>query len=88
MTHAPHFQTDMIEYSNVLYEYVQWNILLFDIYFSNNCSWVKVLSPFSYAPKKMLPPIDIHITLGPIPANNFFAPSSLTIRFIVSTMPV
>jgi hypothetical protein len=32
--------------------------------------------------------MDIHITLGPRPANNFLGPSSATILFIVSTIPV
>lgn len=55
---------------------------------SNNCNCVNVLTAFSYTPKKILPPMDIHITRGPIPASNFLAPSSAIIRLIVCTMPV
>lgn len=43
----------------------------------------KVCFALSYTPRKIAPPMLIHVTRGTIPRKSVFIPSSLAIRFIV-----
>lgn len=49
---------------------------------------VRILRQSSYTPKKMKPPIPIHMTRGPNPDMSVADPSSAQMRRKVSAMPV
>lgn len=49
---------------------------------------VRIRRQSSYTPKKMNPPMPIHITRGPTPDMSVAGPSSAQMRWKVSAMPV